>query len=82
MGNLHDSIDHTDLVDGLDLGGEASMDAKDLAFDYCGKGEKVEDVGDVSPDIAISVLSLAFIKESIELGCLTGFVISSKQGDS
>ncbi len=53
------------------------MDTEDLAFDDCSKRKIIEDVSDVLPDIAISVLSLAFIVESIELGCLTGFMVAS-----
>jgi hypothetical protein len=75
--NLHDSIDNTDLVDGLDIRREATVDAEDLALDDCRKGKVIEYIGDVLPDVAVSILSLAFVKESVELGGLSGFVVSS-----
>ena len=33
MRNFHSSVDKSDLIDGLDLRRESSMDAEDLAFD-------------------------------------------------
>ncbi len=77
MWDLHDSLDGTDLVDGLDVRGEATMDTEDLALDNGSKRKIIEYVGYVLPDVAVAVLSLDFIEESIELGRLTGFVVSS-----
>ena len=77
MWDLHDSIDDTDLVDGLDVGGEASMDAENFALDDCGKRKEIEYIGYVLPDVAVAVLSLALVEESVELGCLSGFTSSS-----
>ena len=75
--DLHDSLDGTDLVDGLDIRREATMDTEDLALDNCTKRKIIEYIGYVLPDIAVAVLSLDFIEESVELGRLTGFVVSS-----
>ena len=77
MWDLHDSIDDTDLVDGLYVGGEASMDAEDFALDDCSKRKEIEYVGYVLPDVAVAVLSLALVEKAVELGCLSGFMISS-----
>jgi hypothetical protein len=75
--NLHNSINHTDLVNGFNFWRETSMHTEDLALDDRSERKIIKDVGDVLPDIAISVLSLAFIVESIELRCLTGFMVAS-----
>ena len=77
MWDLHDSLDGTNLVDGLDIRGEATMNTEDLTLDNCSKRKIIEHIGYVLPDVAVAVLSLDFIEESVELGRLTGFVVSS-----
>jgi len=47
---------------------------------YGGNGEEVEHGGAVLPDVGVAVLLLALVVEAIDLGNLTRFVVSTKQG--
>jgi hypothetical protein len=58
------------------------MQAEDLVLDESGKGEEVEEVGEVFPDICVAILSEAFVVETIDLGDLAGFVIATEDGDA
>lgn len=58
------------------------MQAEDLVLDKSGKREEVEEVGEVFPDICITVLSEAFVVETIDLGDLAGLVIATENGDA
>lgn len=53
-----------------------------LVFDEGGEREVVEEVGEVSPYVRISVLSETFIVESVYLCDLPRFVVSAEDGDS
>lgn len=70
MGYFNASVDGPDLIDGLDLGAESSMDAEDLAVDDCADGEVVEDLSAVFPGIGVSVLPVDLIVESVDSGDL------------
>lgn len=58
------------------------MKTEDLVIDEGGKGEVIEEVGEGLPNICISILSEALIVEAVNLSNLTGFVITTKDGDS
>jgi len=53
-----------------------------LIVDESGKRKVIEKVGEVFPNICVSVLSQAFIVETIHLSDLSRFVVTSKDGDS
>ena len=57
------------------------MKTEDLVFHDGGERQKVEKFGKVLPHIGISVFSLAFVVESIDLGDLSALVIASQNGD-
>ena len=54
----------------------------DLVLDESGEGEVVEQIGEVSPYIGVSVLPQAFIVETVNLSDLTRFVVASEDGDT
>jgi len=58
------------------------VEAEDLIIDKGSERKVIEQVGKVLPDVGISVFSEAFIVEAIDLCDLTGFVVSTKNGDS
>jgi hypothetical protein len=58
------------------------MEAEDLSFDDCCEGKKVEKVGEVFPYVGVPILAKAFIIETIDLGNLTRFMVSSEDGQS
>ena len=81
VGDLHSSVDESDLVDGLDFGGEASVDAEDLSLDDGTDSEVVEHLSAVLPGVGVSILSNGLVIESVDSGDLPSFVVASEQGD-
>lgn len=53
-----------------------------MVLDESGKGEVVEEVGKVLPDIGVAILAQAFVVEAVDLGDLAGFVVATKNGDA
>ncbi len=82
MRNFLYTIKSSDVVEGIDTGGETSMEAKDLIVDKSGQGKIVEEVGEVLPYIRVAVLSKAFVIEAIDLRDLAGFMVSTEDCDS
>jgi len=82
MRNLLYTIQCSDVIKGIDAGGETSVQAEDLVIDQGGEGEVVEEIGEVFPYIRIAVFSETFIVEPIDLCDLTGFVVATEDGDA
>ena len=53
-----------------------------MVFDESGEWKVVEKVSEVSPNVRIAVFSQTFVVESIHLCDLSGFVVSSQDGDA
>ena len=62
--------------------GEKTDEKTYLVFDEGGKGEVVEEVGEVSPYIGVSVLAETFVVEPVHLRDLPRFVVPAKDGHS
>lgn len=58
------------------------MEAEDLVFDEGGKREVIEEVGEVFPDIGISILAQALVVETVHLCNLTGLVVAAQDCDT
>lgn len=58
------------------------MKTEDLIVNECGEGEVIEEVSEVFPHVCIAVFPEAFVVEAVDLGDLTGFVVTSEDGDS
>jgi hypothetical protein len=58
------------------------MQAENFLLNDCGKRQVVEEICEVFPNVSVSVLPQAFIVETVDLGDLTGLVISTEYGDS
>jgi len=82
MWNFLYTIECSDVVEGIDTGGETSVEAEDLVVDEGGKGEVVEEIGEVLPYVGVAILSEAFIIEPIDLCDLAGFMVATKDGDA
>jgi len=82
MRNFHDSIKLLDLIKGVDTWGQTTMEAEDVSLDNGGEWKVVEQSCESLPDVGISVLSKAFIVESVDLGDLLALVVTSENGDS
>lgn len=58
------------------------MDTKDLVVDHDAESEKVKHVGEVMPDVGISVFPRTFRIESIRLCDASRLVVASDQMDA
>ena len=82
MWNFLYTIESSNVVEGIDTGGETSVETEDLIIDEGGQGEVVEQIGEVFPDIGIAIFAKTLIVETVDLGDLTGFMVASENGDS
>jgi hypothetical protein len=82
MRNLLYTIQCSDVIKGIDAGGETSVQAEYLVIDQGGEGEVVEQIGEVLPYVRIAIFSETFIVEPIDLCDLTGFVVATEDGDA
>lgn len=82
MRNLLNSVKSSDVIEGIDTGRETSVEAEDLVVDEGGQGEVVEQVGEVLPDVGISVLAETLVVEAVDLSDLTRFVVAAEDGDA
>jgi len=80
--NLLYSVKGSDVVKSVDAWRETSMEAENLVVNECSKGEVVEEVGKVLPDVCVAVFSEALIVKAIDLGDLAGFMITTEDRDS
>jgi hypothetical protein len=55
--------------------------AQDATVHYGSKRQEIKDAAAILPHIWISILVLAFVIESIDLGDLPAFVITSQEGN-
>lgn len=82
MRNLLNSIKGSDVIESIDARREAPVQAEDLVVDEGGEGEIVEKVGEVLPDIGISVLAETFVIEAVDLSDLARLVVAAEDGDA
>ena len=80
--NLHSPVDESDLIQGLDLWGETSMDAENFALDDSTNSKVVEDLSAVLPWVGVTILAHGLLIETIDRGDATGLVVSSEEGDA
>lgn len=76
------SVKSTDVVESIDGGGETTVKAEDLVIDEGSEWKVVKEVGEVLPDVCISVFSETLVIEAVDLGDLSGFVVSTEDGDA
>ena len=77
--DLAEAVDDFDLVDAMDAGAQAAVDAEDLVVDDDGEGEEVEHVGEVVPDVGVAVFAVAFGVEAVGLGDAAGLVVAADE---
>jgi hypothetical protein len=82
VGDFLDSVERSDVVEGVDAGGQAAVQAENLVVNESSEGEIVEEVGEVFPDISIAVFPQTFVVKAVDLGDLSTLVVPSKDGDS
>ena len=67
MRHFLDSVELSDLVEGVDGRRETTMETEDLALDNCGQRQVIEKFGKSLPNIGISILSQALIVEAVPI---------------
>jgi hypothetical protein len=80
--NFLDTVQSSDVIECVDARGETAVKTEDLVVDQGSEGKVVKEVGEVLPDISVSVFAKTLVVETVDLGDLTGLVVSSKNGDS
>lgn len=80
--NFLDPVEGTDIIEGINAGREAAVEAEDLIVDEGGEGEVVEEVGEVLPNIGVAVLAEALVVKAVNLGDLARLVIPAEDGDA
>lgn len=53
-----------------------------MVVDESGEREVVEEVGEVLPDVGVSVLPQALVVETVDLGNLSRLVVTAKDGNA
>ena len=67
MRYLPEPIDDFDLIDTVYAWTQPAMHAENLVVDHDGKGEEIEHVGEVMPDIGVAIFAVAFGIKAIGL---------------
>ena len=81
MGDFHLAVDGPHLVEGLDLGREAAVDAEDLSGDQGSQGQVVEGIVEVLPGGGAAVLLDDLVVEAVDSSDLPGLVVAPEQDD-
>ena len=82
VGNLAESVDDFDLVDGVDGGRKTAMYTEYLVVDDDAQSEEVEHVGEVVPYVGVAVLSGTLGVEAVGLGDAARLVVAADEVNS
>ena len=82
MRYFHEPVKLFDLIKSVDTWRKSTMEAENTVLDNGREREEVEERSEVLPHISISILSEALIVETVDLGDLLTFVVSSQNGDT
>lgn len=82
VGDLLDSVERPNVIEGINAGGETAVEAEDLVVDEGSEGEVVEEVGEVLPDVGVAVFPEALVVEAVDLSDLTRLMVAAEDGDA
>ena len=82
MWNFHTTIDQADLIKGLDIGRETSVDTKDFSFNNCTNAKIIENFAAILPWVYVAILAQRFFVEAIHRRHTSSLVISSQESDA
>lgn len=82
MRHLLYPVQSSDVIEGINGGGEPAVEAEDLVVDKGGEGEVIEEVGEVFPNVGVTIFAQALVVEAINLSNLPGLVVAAKDGDA
>jgi len=81
MRHLLDAVELPGVVESVNGGGEAAVEAEDLVGDDGGHGKVVEGVGEVLPHVGVAVLAQALVVEAVDLRGAKGGGVSARLED-
>ena len=67
MGSLLDAIKLANLIKSIDRGRQTTVKTEDLVLNNCSEGEVIEELGELLPDVSVTILSQTFIVETISI---------------
>jgi len=70
------------VVQAVDRGTEASVQAEDLPVDERRQRQVVKQIGEVLPDVGVAVLAQTLVVESVHLCDLARLVVTAQDGDA
>jgi hypothetical protein len=79
--NLLGASNDSNLVYSTDLRAQTTVNAQNLAINDSSEDKEIENLAARLPDRRVTVLLLALLVESIDLGNLSGFVVASNKSD-
>lgn len=82
MRDFLNSVELTDLIQGVDRGRETTVEAEDGIVHDGRQRKVVKKLGEVDPDVRVTVLAKALVVEAVHLGDLAHLVISTENGQS
>ena len=82
MGDFDLSVYLFDLVQGVQIRRQATVQAKDLVLNHGSERKQIEEVSVVFPHIGIAILAKTLVIKAVDLSNLSGLMISSQYGDS
>jgi len=82
MRHLLYPVQRPNIVERVNAGRQATVQAEYLVLDEGCEGKEVEEIGKVFPDVGVAVLAQALVVEAVDLGNLAGFVIAAEDGDA
>ena len=80
--SLLNPIELPNLVQSVDTWREAAVEAEDGVVDDSRQRQVVEQLGELLPNVRVSILAQAFVVEAVHLGDLARLVVASQDRDS
>ena len=82
MRHLLEPVQCPDMIQSVNAGTEASVQAEDLSVHEGRERQVVKQVGEVFPDVSVAIFPEAFVVETVDLGDLAGFVVATEDRDT
>jgi len=82
MWHFLDTVQSSNVVKGINAGRQTTVETEDLVVDQCRQRQVIEEVGKVLPDVRVAVFTQTFVVEAVDLRDLSGFVVSTENGDA
>lgn len=82
MWNLPEPVDDLDLINAVNARAQTTVHTENLIIDHHRKSEEIEHIGEVMPNIGITILAVAFSVEAVRLRNTAGLMITADEMDA